>query len=118
MAILSDGRPSLGRGVPPGQLHESVGAGKGGCRSAAWSWAREGALERPLQGINSESYRNPPLPRANPSRKHLQIHGFAEMRRLNSLRGGTGNQFDQNRESIFAKQGINSRQQGTMPLAR
>ena len=28
---------------------------------------------------------------------------------MNSLRGGTGNQFDRNRERDFRKQGINSR---------
>jgi hypothetical protein len=54
MAILSDGRPSLGRGVPPGQLHESEAVGKEVV-------GREGAREPPLQGNNSESGRNAPF---------------------------------------------------------
>jgi hypothetical protein len=66
-------------------------------------------LEAPVtvkqQRILSESAAS----RANPSRKYLQIHGFAAMRRLNSLRERTGNQFAPNREPIRGEQVINSR---------
>jgi hypothetical protein len=71
-----------------------------------------------LQGNNRESDRKSAAYPANLSKKHVQIQGFAEMRRLNSRRGGTGNQFGHNRQSILGKQGINSPQQGIRSARR
>jgi hypothetical protein len=55
------------------------------------------------QGIFSKSADS----RENPSRKHLPIQQFARGGPENSLRDGTGNQFDHNRELIRDQQGIN-----------
>jgi len=64
------------------------------------------------QGNNSEFYRFLAAAGENPSKKHLRIQWFARPSQGNSLRDGTGNQFDHNRDLIRNQQGINSPQQG------
>jgi hypothetical protein len=48
----------------------------------------------------------------NPSQKHLRIQQFARLPTMNSLCGGTGNQFGHNRKTNSRQQGIKSATSG------
>jgi len=70
------------------------------------------------QGINSEFLENPSTSCKNTSRKPLRIQSFAKTSEVNSLRDGTGNQFDHNRGFNWRQQRINSQYQGINPALR